>query len=74
MIRWFTKNWANTEEPTHGDLTPLVLPAEAVQRVRAVVGELPRWHAESRSRVGVGNLGQNRRHILEPWAAFRAEK
>jgi uncharacterized protein (DUF1499 family) len=29
-------------------------------------------HAESRSRVGVGDLGQNRRNILELWAALRA--
>jgi len=29
-------------------------------------------HAASRSRVGVGDLGQNRRNILELWAAIRA--
>ncbi len=28
-------------------------------------------HAESQSRVGVGDLGQNRRNILELWAALR---
>lgn len=28
-------------------------------------------HAESRSRVGVGDLGQNRRNILELWSALR---
>jgi uncharacterized protein (DUF1499 family) len=27
-------------------------------------------HAESRSRIGVGDLGQNRRNILELWAAL----
>src|SRR4249920_3290429 len=105
LFRWFSKNWANTHEPTHRDLTPLVLPlssAEAVERVKAAVGRLPNWkiesaaadgelhltrrtrvvgfvddvklrfvpagpgtliHAESRSRVGKGDLGQNRRNI-----------
>jgi uncharacterized protein (DUF1499 family) len=29
-------------------------------------------HAESRSRVGLGDLGQNRRNILELWRAIRA--
>jgi uncharacterized protein (DUF1499 family) len=29
-------------------------------------------HAASTSRVGVGDLGQNRRNILELWAAIRA--
>lgn len=28
-------------------------------------------HAESRSRIGIGDLGQNRRNILELWAALR---
>ncbi len=113
LLRWFTKNWANTDGPTHSDLTPLVLPvtpAEAVERVRAAVARLPRWqvepteandrlhltrrtrtvgyiddihlrflpagtgtliHAESRSRVGIGDLGQNRRNILELWSELR---
>jgi uncharacterized protein (DUF1499 family) len=31
-----------------------------------------RIDAESRSRVGVGDLGQNRRNILELWRAIRA--
>jgi uncharacterized protein (DUF1499 family) len=112
-VRWLTKNWANTHEPTHPDLGPLTLPGslvEAVRRVEQVVGNLPRWqtnsadpitgtihlthrtrlwrfvddvrltlapgaggtviHAESRSRVGVGDLGQNRRNILELWSAL----
>jgi uncharacterized protein (DUF1499 family) len=113
LLRWFTKNWANTSEPTHPDLTPLALPlppADAVEKVRAVVGGMGRWrvepasppdtlhltrrtrlfrfvddvnlrfvptesgclvHAESRSRLGKGDLGQNRRNILELWAAIR---
>jgi uncharacterized protein (DUF1499 family) len=110
LLRWFTRNWANTREPTHPDLGPLTLPespAKAFLLVEAAVGKLPRWHveaadptagtvhltrrtrlwgfvddvrltvaptaggirvdAESRSRVGVGDLGQNRRNILELW-------
>ena len=30
-----------------------------------------RIHAESRSRVGLGDFGQNRRNILELWQAIR---
>lgn len=113
LIRWFTRNQANTREPTPGGLAPLVIPgppAAAVRLVEAAVRSLPRWrvesadaaggtmhltrrtrvwrfvddvrlaltpgaggtvvHAESRSRVGVGDLGQNRRNILELWRAL----
>jgi uncharacterized protein (DUF1499 family) len=112
--RWFTKNWANTTEPTHPDLAPLTVPlglSDAFALVRRAVAALPRWsevqrspvgihfirrtrlwrftddvavlfaqdglnrtliHAESRSRIGVGDLGQNRRNILELFAAVRA--
>lgn len=113
-MRWFTKNWASTDLPTHPDLAPFDLPVppgEAVARVRAAVSTLARWrvesdgtvlhltrrtrvcrfvddirvrflpaggggtrvHAESRSRVGVGDLGQNRRNILELWEAVSAQ-
>lgn len=114
LLRWFTKNWANTSEPTHADLQPLTFPlepAEAMEKVRSVATTLRRWcvesavrpdvlhltrrtptigfiddihltfvptaggclvHAESRSRVGVGDFGQNRRNILELWKALRA--
>jgi uncharacterized protein (DUF1499 family) len=113
MVRWLTKNWANTHEPTHSDLAPLTLsrpPGAVGEVVRKAVTTLPRWrvesetpgelkltrrtrlvgfvdditvtiqaggsgsilHAASRSRVGIGDLGQNRRNILELWAAIRA--
>lgn len=113
LIRGFTKNWANTTEPTHPDLAPLavpVTPPAAVEQVRQAVCRLPRWavvestptalhltrrtrlwrftddvrvtftaapvgtliHAESRSRVGKGDLGQNRRNIRELFRAIRA--
>lgn len=114
LLRWFTKNWADTREPTHADLSPLDLdvpPTDAVARLQSIVATLPRWRvdtsdpaagrlhltrttrlwrftddihlqctalgtgtridAESRSRVGIGDLGQNRRNILELWSAVR---
>src|SRR5690349_12433785 len=113
LLRWLTKNWANTTEPTHSDLAPVVVPLaveQAAELVRKAVGTLPRWrvesespgelkltrrtrvvgfvddvtvtlkpagpgtmiHAASKSRVGKGDLGQNRRNILELWEAIRA--
>ena len=114
FLRWFTKNWANTHEPTHMDLVALVVPLApegAVELVKQAAAGLPRWrveespnpnelrltrrtrlwrfvddvtvtfkpagpgtmiHAESRSRLGKGDLGQNRRNILELWQAVRA--
>ena len=113
LLRWFTKNWANTKEPTHPDLGPMsvpIAPEAAVELIKKTVATLPHWsvqsetmgelkltrrthvigfvddvtvtiqsagtgaiiHAASRSRVGVGDLGQNRRNILELWAAIRA--
>src|SRR5436305_6569041 len=50
LFRWFTKNWANTQGPSHPDLAPLVLPlppAEAVGRVKSAVAGLPHWRGES---------------------------
>ena len=111
-MRWFTKNWANTHEPSHTDLSPLTVPLApdaAADVVKKAAGALPRWrveseslgelkltrrtrllrfvddvtvsiqpagsasrlHAASKSRVGVGDLGQNRRNILELWGAIR---
>jgi len=112
-LRWFTKNWANTTEPTHADLQPLRFSHssdETIEKVKEAVAAMPRWrvesevpaglrltrrtrllgftddielsvkptasgsivHAASRSRVGIGDFGQNRRNILELWAAIRA--
>ncbi len=113
LLRWFTKNWANTSDPSHSDLAPLtlaVVPARALEVVKRAVATMPRWrvesespeeirltrrtrtigfvddvvvaakpagpgtilHAASKSRVGIGDFGQNRRNILELWAAIRA--
>ena len=110
FLRGFTKNWANTTEPTHSDLAPITFPKQNVGFVRkTLVDRFPRsgkWsikygaaentidlvrttrlgfrddvvltlsqvdsdtvvHAESRSRIGKGDLGQNRRNILELWS------
>jgi uncharacterized protein (DUF1499 family) len=112
LIRWFTKNWANTHEPTHKDLAPIILPLPldaSIELVKTKVSEMPRWKVEespkpnelhltrqtrtirfvddvvltfqtqgsstkidaaSKSRVGLGDLGQNRRNILELWKAI----
>ncbi len=113
LLRWLTKNSANTHEPTHGGLHPvtlLVTPGAAAELVRRAVASMRRWrvesaspgelrltrrtrvigfvddvtvtiepagpgaiiHAASKSRVGVGDLGQNRRNILELWVAIQA--
>ncbi len=112
LLRWFTKNWANTHEPTHPDLYPLTVPLgpeAAAEIMKKAVVTLPLWqveseapgelkltrrtrtigfiddisvtikpagpgsivHAASKSRVGLGDFGQNRRNILELWAAVR---
>jgi uncharacterized protein (DUF1499 family) len=109
LLRWFSKNWANTTEPTHADLRTLELPGpvtDAVARVKTAGGTLRGWvleaetadtlhfvrrtrlfrfaddirvtvrenggvarvDAESRSRLGKGDFGQNRRNIRELWA------
>ncbi len=109
LLRWFTRNVADTRQPTHDDLAPLTLPAgDIAAAVRQALAGLSSWavadvtpdamhltrktrvmgytddvrlflrpvpggvqvHAESRSRVGKGDLGQNRRNILELWRAL----
>lgn len=113
LVRWFSKNWANTQEPTHPDLVPIPVqgaPGEAFETVKRAAAGMKNWrveseaptelkltrrtgiigfiddvtvtivpagnelllHAASRSRVGKGDLGQNRRNILELWSAIRA--
>ena len=50
LLRWFTRNWANTREPTHPDLAPLNLPVatgSAADAVRKAVAALPHWNVES---------------------------
>src|ERR1700722_607121 len=49
LIRWFTKNWANTHEPTHKDLAPISLPLPldaSIELVKTKVSEMPRWKVE----------------------------
>lgn len=116
LIRWFTRNWADTTETTHHDIRPidieLPLP-EAFEKVRAAIGKLRLWRIEacdpaagtihatrrtrvwrfvddihlrleptptgvrlqarSKSRIGVGDLGQNRRNLLELFRSLHQE-
>jgi uncharacterized protein (DUF1499 family) len=115
LLAWFTRNWADTDEPGDSALTPLdvALPVpETLARVEAVIRRLPRWrvenvdalagtvtatrttrlwrfvddivvrceatasgtrvHARSRSRVGKGDFGQNRRNLRQLLDAIRA--
>src|SRR5947209_2442756 len=49
LARWFTRNLADTDEPSHPDLRPLDLPlppAEALERIRLLLGDRPRWKLE----------------------------
>jgi uncharacterized protein (DUF1499 family) len=112
LLRWLTRNWADTDEVVHADIRPLELRLpveEARSEIAAIVGQMPRWrvenigvetlmvirstrllhmtddislrleptpegcriHARSQSRVGKGDLGQNRRNLLELFAALR---
>ncbi|HJT79205.1 MAG TPA: DUF1499 domain-containing protein [Gemmataceae bacterium] len=114
LLHWFTRNWADTDEPGDPALAPVDLPLsppDALGRVTAAVRGLPRWavasedaaagtlhatrrtrlwrfvddihvrleplpdgttrlHARSKSRVGVGDFGQNRRNLLELFGAL----
>jgi uncharacterized protein (DUF1499 family) len=114
FLRWFTRNWADTDEPGDPGLGPLELPVplpDALQRVQTAIRNLPHWqvetvdagsalvkatrrtrlwrfvddvsirlepaagatrvHARSKSRVGVGDLGQNRRNLLQLFTALK---
>lgn len=50
LLRWLTKNHADTDEPTHRDLRPLKLAprrGEAVLLISYELGRMPRWHVEA---------------------------
>jgi uncharacterized protein (DUF1499 family) len=66
FLRWFTRNWADTDEPGDPTLAPLDLPlppAEALSRVEAAVVTLPRWRVEAADPAG-GTLRATRRTRL----------
>jgi len=117
MMRWFTRNWAELDEPGgDAELANVVLPVtpvEAMQRIQTVATSLRGWkvvqadleklqleltrttrvlrfvddihlrleivaggtrlHGRSQARIGVGDLGQNRRNLLELIRALRRE-
>jgi uncharacterized protein (DUF1499 family) len=107
LLRWFTRNWADTDEPGDPSVVPVELPLslpEALAHVEKTLRQLPlfqvenvdgeqgivrairrtrlwrflddvtvrleplatgtRVHARSQARVGVADLGQNRRNLL----------
>lgn len=116
VLRWFIANWADTNPPTHPDLTPFEIPIppdRAVDGLRAAVTGTSSWrvesveagppvvvrlthrtrvfrfvddvtvrlepsgtgtrvHARSKSRIGVADLGQNRRNLLDLFATLRS--
>lgn len=52
LIGWLTEKSANTREPSHRDLAPLVVPRDqdsATELVRRAVAALPLWRVESES-------------------------
>jgi uncharacterized protein (DUF1499 family) len=66
LLRWLTRNWADTDEPGDPALAPPDLPlppAEALRRVEAAVGALPRWRVEAADPAG-GTLRVTRRTWL----------
>jgi uncharacterized protein (DUF1499 family) len=114
LLRWLTRNLADTEVATHADLKPLKLAGrrgEAFLLISYEISRLPRWHVESTEgkaykiratkrrrfrrkpddvtlqiisnkgetwlhatssgRGIVGDLGRNRRNILELFAKLR---
>jgi uncharacterized protein (DUF1499 family) len=50
FLSWFTRNWADTDEPGDPSLAPLELAlplSEALAHVEAAILQLPRWRVES---------------------------
>jgi uncharacterized protein (DUF1499 family) len=55
LLHWFTRNWADTDEPGNSELAPVELPlpaGEALGRVEAAVRSLPRWQVETVDAAG----------------------
>ena len=66
LFAWFTRNWADTDEPGDPRLAPPELPlppAEALARVESAIQTLPRWRVESVDREA-GTLRATRRTRL----------
>jgi len=50
LLAWFTRNWADTDEPGDSALAPIVLPlplAQAFPHVQEALRSLPHWHLEA---------------------------
>lgn len=56
FLRWFTRNWADTDEPGDPALVPFELslgPTEALARFQKVIADLPRWRVVSADPSGL---------------------
>jgi uncharacterized protein (DUF1499 family) len=65
LIHWFTRNWADTDEPG-STVRPLDLPvplAEALGLLQNAIRELPRWQMEAVA-AGAGTIHATRRSRL----------
>lgn len=63
FLRWFTRNWADTDEPGDPAVRPVDLAlsvAEAVRHLEQVIGTLPRWQVEATD-AAAGTLHATRR-------------
>ena len=63
LLRWFTKNWANTTEPTHADLGPFdraVPVADALRGIVETIKTMPNWSVVALDAVA-GTLHLTRR-------------
>jgi uncharacterized protein (DUF1499 family) len=66
FLSWFTRNWADTDEPGDPQLAPVDLPlppSEALTRIEAVLRNLPRFQVEAVER-DAGILRATRRTRL----------
>lgn len=66
MLRWFTRNWAETDEPGDPALASVVVPLplpQALEQVAADVRTLPLWRVES-SDAAAGTIHATRRTRL----------
>jgi uncharacterized protein (DUF1499 family) len=65
LLDWFTRNWADTDEPgsTIAPVDLLVAPAEAIAMLQRAIGDLPRWRIESVD-AAAGTLHATRRSRL----------
>ena len=70
LSRWFTRNWADTDEPSHPDLRPLDLPlppTQALERIRQLFQGKARWRVERIDGKPVASTAPSR----WPWVRWK---